>query len=66
LGIIWKLVDSIRYRKIPVTFDDGTQRRDFINVEVTPNRTVLATESGTHGEVYNVVTGKSTSFRTIF
>ena len=65
-SVIWKFIDSIRNGKNPAIFGDGTQRRDFIYVEDTARASVLATKNGTPGESYNVGTGKSTDFNTIF
>ena len=65
-SVIWKFIDSIRNRKKPIIFGDGTQRRDFVYVEDTARASVLAMKNGTPGEAYNVGTGKSTDFNTIF
>ena len=65
-SVICKFIDSIRNGKKPVIFDDGTQRRDFIYVEDTARASVLAMKNGTPGETYNVGTGKSPDFNTIF
>ncbi len=65
-SIIWKFIDSIRNAKKPIIFGDGTQRRDFIYVEDTARASVLAMKNGTPGGAYNVGTGKSTDFNTIF
>jgi UDP-glucose 4-epimerase len=65
-SVIWKFIDSIRNGKKPVIFGDGTQRRDFIYVDDTARASVLALKNGTPGGAYNVGTGKSTDFNTIF
>ncbi|EQB66088.1 MAG: hypothetical protein AMDU3_IPLC00001G0254 [Thermoplasmatales archaeon I-plasma] len=65
-SVIWKFIDSIRNRKKPVIFGDGTQRRDFIYVEDTARASLLAMNNGTSGQSYNVGTGKTTDFNTIF
>ncbi len=65
-SVIWKFIDSIRNAKKPIIFGDGTQRRDFIYVEDTARASVLAMKNGTPGGAYNVGTGKSTDFNTIF
>ena len=65
-SVIWKFIDSIRNRKKPIIFGDGTQRRDFVYVDDTARASVLAMKNGTPGEAYNVGTGKSTDFNTIF
>ena len=65
-SIIWKFIDSIRNGKKPVIFGDGTQRRDFIYVDDTARASLLAMKNGTPGGAYNVGTGKTTDFNTIF
>ena len=65
-SVIWKFIDSIRNGKKPVIFGDGTQRRDFIYVEDTARASVLAMKNGIPGEAYNVGTGKSTDFNSIY
>ncbi|PMP75365.1 MAG: hypothetical protein C0180_01560, partial [Aciduliprofundum sp.] len=65
-SVIWKFIDDIMNRRVPVIYGDGTQRRDFIYVEDTARASVLAMERGKNGEVYNVGTGVSTDFNTIF
>ena len=65
-SVIWKFIDSIRNGKKPIIFGDGTQRRDFIYIEDTARASVLAMKNGTPGEAYNVGTGKTTDFNTIF
>lgn len=65
-SVIWKFIDDIRNGRSPVIYGDGTQRRDFIYVEDTARASVLAMERGKNGEVYNVGTGISTDFNTIF
>lgn len=45
----------------PVIFEDGRQSRDFIHVRDVARANVLALESGSAGEVFNVGTGSSTS-----
>ena len=65
-SVIWKFMDSIRNGEKPVIFGDGTQRRDFIYVEDTARASVLAIKNGTPGRAYNVGTGKTTDFNSIF
>ena len=65
-SVIWKFIDSIRSGKKPVIFGDGTQRRDFIYVDDAAKASVLAMKNGVPGESYNVGTGKTTDFNTIF
>jgi len=65
-SVIWKFIDDIMYRRVPVIYGDGKQRRDFIYVEDTAKASILAMERGKNGEVYNVGTGVSNDFNTIF
>ncbi len=65
-SVIWKFIDSIRNGKKPVIFADGKQKRDFIYVDDTSRASLLAMKNGTPGETYNVGTGKTTDFNTIF
>ena len=46
-------------------FGDGTQSRDFINVEDTAATSIAAYEHGRAGESYNVGTGVTTTFNEI-
>ena len=65
-SVIWKFIDAIRNNKRPIIFGDGTQSRDFIYVEDTARASVLAMKNGASGEAYNIGTGKTTDFNTIF
>ena len=65
-SVIWKFINSIRNEKKPIIYGDGTQRRDFIYVDDTVMASVLAMKNGIPGESYNVGTGKTTDFNTIF
>jgi UDP-glucose 4-epimerase len=65
-SVIWKFIESIRKGEQPVIYGDGRQSRDFIYVRDTARASVLAMKKGDAGEVYNVGTGKSTDFNTIF
>ena len=65
-SVIWKFIESIRKGEQPVIYGDGRQSRDFIYVRDTARASVLAMKKGKPGEVYNVGTGKSTDFNTIF
>ena len=47
-------------------YGDGTQKRDFIYVEDNAMASVLAMEKGKAGEAYNIGTGISTDFNTIY
>ena len=65
-SVIWKFIDSIRKGEQPMIYGDGKQRRDFIYVRDTARASILAMKKGKPGEVYNVGTGISTDFNTIF
>ena len=65
-SVIWKFIDAIRNNKRPIIFGDGTQSRDFIYVEDTARASVLAMKNGSPGEAYNIGTGRTTDFNTIF
>ncbi len=65
-SVIWKFIDAIRNNKKPTIFGDGKQSRDFIYVEDTARASVLAMRNGTPGSSYNVGTGITTDFNTIF
>ena len=65
-SVIWKFVDSIRKGEQPMIYGDGKQRRDFIYVRDTSRASILAMKKGKPGEVYNVCTGISTDFNTVF
>ena len=65
-SVIWKFIDDIMNKRAPIIYVDGSQRRDFIYVEDTARASILAMERGKNGEVYNIGTGVSTDFNTIF
>ncbi len=65
-SVIWKFIDAIRNNKRPTIFGNGKQSRDFIYVEDTARASVLAIRNGTPGEAYNIGTGRTTDFNTIF
>ena len=65
-SVIWKFIEDIRNGKRPVIYGDGKQSRDFIYVRDTAMATVLAMKNGRPWEAYNVGTGLSTNFNTIF
>ena len=65
-SVIWKFMDAIRNSKKPTIFGDGRQSRDFIYVDDTARASVLAMKNGAPGEAYNVGTGRTTDFNTIF
>lgn len=56
---LWKMLKGER----PEIYGDGSQSRDFVHVEDVVRATILASKKGRSGEVYNVGTGRDTSFR---
>lgn len=65
-SVIWKFITDIKSGLKPAIFGDGSQSRDFIHVEDTARAAILALEKGTNSDVYNVGTGRTNSFNTIF
>ena len=65
-SIFHKFIDNLRHGEIPLIFGDGTQKRDFIYVEDNARASILAMENGKPGEAYNIGTGVSTDFNTIY
>ncbi len=65
-SVIWKFMESISKGEKPVIYGDGKQKRDFIYVADTARASVLALEKGKTGEIYNVGTGMSMDFISIF
>ena len=65
-SIFDKFIDNLRHGETPLIFGDGTQKRDFIYVEDNARASILAMENGKPGEAYNIGTGVSTDFNTIY
>ena len=65
-SIFHKFIDNLRHGETPLIFGDGTQKRDFIYVEDNARASVLAMENGKPGDAYNIGTGVSTDFNTIY
>ena len=65
-SIFHKLIEDLKNKKIPVIFGDGTQRRDFIYIKDNARASVLVMEKGRTGKVFNIGTGVSTDFNTIY
>ena len=65
-SIIHKFIEDLKNKRNPVIFGDGTQRRDFIYIKDNARASVLAMEKGKTGEAYNIGTGISTDFNTIY
>ncbi|MHA1607674.1 MAG: GDP-mannose 4,6-dehydratase, partial [Candidatus Freyarchaeota archaeon] len=51
--------------KPPVIYGDGTQTRDFVYVEDAVEAAMLAMEADVECDVFNVGTGKETSFNEV-
>ena len=65
-SIFHKFIDNLRHGETPLIFGDGTQKRDFIYVKDNARASVLAMENGKPGDAYNIGTGVSTDFNTIY
>lgn len=65
-SIFHKFIEDLKNKKTPVIFGNGTQRRDFIYIKDNAKASVLAMEKGKTGEAYNIGTGISTDFNTIY
>ena len=65
-SISHKFIEDLKNKKTPVIFGDGTQRRDFIYIKDNARASVLAMEKGKTGAAYNIGTGVSTDFNTIY
>jgi UDP-glucose 4-epimerase len=65
-SIFHKFIGDLRNSKTPMIFGDGTQSRDFIYIKDNAKASVLAMEKGKAGEAYNIGTGVSTDFNTIY
>ena len=65
-SIIYKFIEDLKNKRNPVIFGDGTQRRDFIYIKDNARASVLAMDKGKAGEAYNIGTGISTDFNTIY
>ena len=65
-SVIWKFIESIRNNRKPVIYGDGKQSRDFVYVKDVAAASLLAMEKGEPGEAYNIGSGLSTNFNTIF
>ena len=66
LNIFHKFINDLRASKAPVIYGNGNQQRDFVYIEDNARALVLAMEKGKAGEAYNIGTGISTDFNSIF
>lgn len=58
---LWSMLDGER----PKVFGDGEQTRDFTFVKDIARANILAAKKGNSGEVYNIGTGRETTFNSI-
>ena len=65
-SVIWKFLEYIRNNKKPVIYGDGKQSRDFVYVKDAAIGSALAMDKGEPAEAYNIGSGHSTDFNTIF
>ena len=56
----------MKVNKAPVKYRNGNQKWELIPIEQNARASVLAMEKGKAGEAYNIGTGVSTDFNTIF
>lgn len=63
-SMIYQLAEQIRAGKRPRIFKYGEQQRDFVHVKDVVEATLLAADAG-HSGVYNVGSGRPTSFNEI-
>ena len=62
-SVINIFVKSIKQGVPPTIFGDGTQSMDFINVKDVAEANILAMESKTENDVFNVASGAETSIK---
>ena len=65
-SIFHKFINDLKANKAPVIYGNGKQKREFIYIEDNARASVLAMEKGKAGEAYNIDTGISTDFNSIF
>ncbi len=63
-SMIWQLAQQMKAGRRPRVFEFGDQYRDFIYVKDVARATIMAAKSAPNG-VYNVCTGKKTTFNQI-
>src|SRR5205807_10668408 len=51
--------------RLPMVFEDGRQRRDFVHARDVANACRLALESESNGEVFNIGSGQSRSILSV-
>ncbi len=61
---IAKWIDSMKMGNRPIVYGDGTQKRDFINVEDVVTQTLRLVEENSSG-IFDIGTGNPTSFNDI-
>jgi UDP-glucose 4-epimerase len=60
-GVLAIFMKLIKDGKSPIVFGDGTQTRDFVYVKDVVRANMLASKAKTHGDAFNVATGKESS-----
>ena len=65
-SIFNNLINYLKVNKAPVKYRNGNQKWELIPIEQNARASVLAMEKGKAGEAYNIGTGVSTDFNTIF
>jgi len=65
-GVIAIFINKLISKEKPTIFGDGSQVRDYIYVKDVVNANILALESKTNNNSFNVGTGISTSTREVF
>ena len=62
-GVITKFINNLKEKKSPVIFGDGTQIRDFVDVEDVALANISAMQSNVKNGFFNVGTGIATSIQ---
>ena len=62
-GVITKFINNLKEKKPPVIFGDGTQIRDFVDVEDVALANISAMQSNVKNGFFNVGTGIATSIQ---
>ena len=65
-SIFNNLINYLKVNKAPVKYRNGNQKWELIPIEQNARASVLAMEKGKAGEAYNIGTGISTDFNTIY
>ncbi|MEM4058780.1 MAG: NAD-dependent epimerase/dehydratase family protein [Thermoplasmata archaeon] len=65
-NLVTQFLWALNKNEVPIIYCDGSQSRDFISAEETAKASSLAMEHRKNEETYNIGTGTSTDFNTIF